>query len=53
MLKLRLACVTLALALTPTLSFAAGCQHDKQAMSCSEGSSYDTASGTCVVDATT
>ncbi|MGJ8626638.1 MAG: hypothetical protein ACSHXB_06730 [Sulfitobacter sp.] len=52
-MKLRIACVALALALAPTLGLAAGCQHGKQAMSCAPGSSFDADAGTCVADATT
>jgi hypothetical protein len=51
-MKLRIACVALAIALAPTLSFASGCSHDKQAMSCAAGSTYDAETGSCV-DATT
>ncbi|MGC1496473.1 MAG: hypothetical protein WA790_11755 [Sulfitobacter sp.] len=52
-MKLRIAFVTLALSLAPAFAVAEGCQHGKQAMSCTTGSSYDANTGTCVVDATT
>lgn len=52
-MKLRIACVALALTLAPTLSLASGCSHGKQAMSCAAGSSFDADTGTCVADATT
>ena len=52
-MRLRLALCTFALVLTPAFAMAAGCSHDKQAMSCGEGSTYDPATGTCTVDATT
>lgn len=51
-MTLRLSFVALVLTIAPTLSLAVGCQHDKHAMSCATGSSYDAATGTCVVDAT-
>ncbi len=44
---------TLALAIAPTLGFAEGCAHDKQVMSCAEGSTFNPATGSCTVDATT
>ncbi|MEM6890606.1 MAG: adenylosuccinate lyase [Pseudomonadota bacterium] len=37
-----------ALALIPALGFAAGCNYDRQAMSCAEGTTYDSQTGTCV-----
>lgn len=52
-MKLKIACVALALTLTPTLSFASGRNYDKQAMSCAVGSSYDAETGGCIVEATT
>ncbi len=52
-MKLGIALCVLALALAPGLALAAGCSHGKQAMSCAEGSVYDSATGTCVIDATT
>lgn len=52
-MKLRIACVTIALALVPTLSIAAGCNYSKQAMSCAAGTTYDAETGTCVADPTT
>lgn len=44
--------VALALSLAPTLSLAMGCNYGKaeqQAMSCAAGTTYDSASNTCVV----
>lgn len=52
-MKLRIACATIALALVPTLSIAAGCNHSKQAMSCAAGTTYDAESHSCVTDPTT
>lgn len=52
-MKLGIALATLALVVAPGLSFAQGCDHGKQAMSCAEGTVYDSVSGSCVVDATT
>jgi hypothetical protein len=51
-MKLRLAFSVIALTLLPGLALAM-CGHDRQAMSCAEGTTYDTTSGTCVPDATT
>ena len=52
-MKLKIAFVT-ALMLAPTLGAAAGCQygHQKQAMSCAEGSTYDSATNTCLPTST-
>lgn len=49
-MKIKIAAVTLALALAPALSMAEGCSYgkEKQAMSCADGTAYDSASGTCV-----
>lgn len=49
-MNIKTAAVTLALVLAPTLSFAAGCNYGKeqQAMSCADGTAYDSATGTCV-----
>lgn len=55
-MKLRIACVAVALVMAPTLSLAmvgCGSKHSKQAMSCAAGTSYDEATGTCVADPTT
>lgn len=48
-MKLKVALVT-ALLLAPSLSLAMGCSHgsQKQAMSCAEGTAYDTASNSCL-----
>jgi|GEM_PF-2424970 len=35
----------------PTLALANGCSHDKQVMTCAEGTKLDISSGTCVPDA--
>lgn len=37
-----------ALSVLPVLAYAGGCSFERQAMSCAEGSTYDTVSGTCV-----
>lgn len=48
-MKLKIALVT-ALMLAPTLGAAMGCHfnQDKQAMSCAEGSTYDSGTKTCL-----
>ncbi len=51
-MKMKLALSTAALILLPAISFAAGCNYDKQAISCATGSVYDSASKSCV-EATT
>ena len=47
-MKMKIALATATLMMLPTLSMAAGCNHDKQAMSCAAGSTYDSASQTCM-----
>ncbi|WP_300029184.1 hypothetical protein [uncultured Roseobacter sp.] len=47
-MTIRTLAAALALALTPALAFAEGCNYDTQAMSCADGTVYDAASGTCV-----
>ena len=41
--------ITMALTVLPGIAMAAGCIHgkDRQAMSCAQGSAWDTESGTC------
>ncbi|KEJ90332.1 hypothetical protein [Sulfitobacter donghicola] len=39
---------TLALILLPVMSFAEGCRHDQQAMTCAAGTVYDADSHSCV-----
>ncbi|MEQ6247652.1 hypothetical protein ABMC89_02040 [Sulfitobacter sp. HNIBRBA3233] len=51
-MKLKIALTTAALLLAPTLTLAAGCNYDKQAMSCAEGTVYDSASNSCVATTT-
>jgi hypothetical protein len=48
-MKLKIALVT-ALMVAPSISFAMGCSGSdhKQAMSCAEGTSYDSATQTCL-----
>ncbi|MBD3664513.1 hypothetical protein [Sulfitobacter aestuariivivens] len=48
-MKLKIAFVT-ALMLAPTVSLAMGCSHgkEKQAMSCAEGTTYDSATHACL-----
>lgn len=46
-MKFKTLTVALALLLAPTLSFATGCSHSKQAISCAEGSIYDSKTGGC------
>jgi len=49
---MRLKLAVIALCVAPTLSWAAcSAGHEKQAMSCSEGTAYDSASGTCLPQA--
>ena len=50
-MKLKLALSALALTLVPALSMACP-MHEKQAMSCADGMTYDTASGTCISQVT-
>jgi len=49
-MKFKTLAIALALTALPTLSLAMGCSYgkEKQAMSCAAGSSYDTASQSCV-----
>ena len=49
-MKLKIALTTAALLAAPSLALAEGCSYGKhkQAMSCAEGSSYDSTSKTCV-----
>lgn len=48
-MKLKIALVT-ALLVAPSVSLAMGCSHgkEKQAMSCADGTSYDSTSQTCL-----
>jgi len=48
-MKLKIALVT-AVLMAPSISFAMGCSSGKhkQAMSCAEGSTYDSATQTCL-----
>ena len=49
-MKLKMLLTTTALILAPALSAHAACSgHERQAMSCAEGSTYDEAKGECVV----
>lgn len=47
-MKIKMVLSTAALILLPAMSFAAGCNYDKQVMSCAAGSVYDADSKTCV-----
>ncbi|MDF3413352.1 hypothetical protein HKX54_02690 [Sulfitobacter sp. M57] len=49
-MMIRTLAVALALTAAPALAFAQGCSHgkQKQAMSCASGTSYDSASHSCV-----
>tara|TARA_R100001369_G_scaffold46511_2_gene72865 strand:+ start:614 stop:793 length:180 start_codon:yes stop_codon:yes gene_type:complete len=51
-MKMKIALSTAALILLPAMSFAAGCNYDKQAMSCAAGSVYDADSNSCVATTT-
>ena len=52
-MKLKIALTTAALILAPTLSLAMGCNsQEKQAMSCAEGTVYDSTSHSCVATTT-
>ena len=51
-MKMKIALSTAALILMPAISFAAGCNYDKQAMSCGAGSVYDAESNSCVTTST-
>lgn len=49
-MKIKTLAIALALTAAPTLSLAMGCNHGKeqQAMSCAEGTSYDTTTHSCL-----
>ena len=49
-MKIKTLAIALALTMAPTLSLAMGCNYgkEKQAMSCAEGTSYDTATHSCL-----
>ena len=49
-MKIKTLAIAAALIAAPTLSLAEGCSYgkQKQAMSCAEGSTYDSASNTCL-----
>lgn len=51
-MKMKIALSTAALILLPTLGMAAGCSHDKQAMSCATGTTYDADSHSCIATTT-
>ena len=48
-MKLKLGLAALALAAMPSFAMAAGCGYskDRQAMTCAEGSTWDSATSTC------
>ncbi|UWR21312.1 hypothetical protein [Sulfitobacter sp. S190] len=47
-MKLKITLAAVLLTALPSLAAAAGCSYGKQAMSCAEGSIYDSETGTCV-----
>lgn len=49
-MKIKTLAIALALTALPTLSLAMGCSHGnkEQAMSCADGSAYDSASNSCL-----
>lgn len=50
-MKTKTLAIALALVVAPTLSFAMGCsygKHEQQAMTCAEGSTYDSQTQSCV-----
>ncbi|WP_370402049.1 hypothetical protein [Sulfitobacter sp. JB4-11] len=49
-MKIKTLAIALALTAAPTLSLAAGCNYgkEKQAMSCADGTSYDSATQSCL-----
>lgn len=51
-MKFKIALSAAALILLPAMGFAAGCNYDKQVMSCAAGSVYDADSNTCVATTT-
>jgi BRCT domain type II-containing protein len=51
-MKMKIALATAALIALPAMGFAAGCNYDKQAMSCGVGSVYDADSNSCVATTT-
>ena len=51
-MTLKTTLAALALALSPTLALADGCNWGTKVQSCGDGQVYDTATGTCVSKAT-
>ena len=51
-MKLRLILTALVFGLTPAISLACAAHDQKQAMSCADGTTYDTTAGTCVPQTT-
>lgn len=51
-MKMTIALSTAALILMPSLSMAAGCGDDKQAMTCATGMVYDADSNSCIATTT-
>ena len=51
-MKMKIALSTASLILLPAMSFAAGCNYDKQAMSCAAGTVYDADSHSCIATTT-
>ena len=49
-MKIKTLAIAAALTVLPTLSLAAGCSYgkEKQAMSCAEGTAYDSATHSCL-----
>ncbi|MEQ6202760.1 hypothetical protein ABMC88_06855 [Sulfitobacter sp. HNIBRBA2951] len=51
-MKMKIALSAAALLLLPSLGMAMGCNQSKQAMSCADGSVYDSESHSCVATTT-
>ena len=51
-MKIKTAAFALALSILPAIGYANGCSHDRQAMSCAEGTVYDAEAGACVATTT-
>ncbi len=48
-MTIRTLAAAVALSLTPVIAFAAGCNYERQVMSCADGTVYDSEAGKCVV----
>lgn len=51
-MKIKTAAFALALSILPAIGYANGCNYDRQAMSCAEGTVYDAEAKACVATTT-